>query len=31
MYREQPWHGELAELETKEAAVEAVREFILAK
>jgi hypothetical protein len=31
MYREQPWRGELVSLETKEAAVEAVREFFLAK
>jgi hypothetical protein len=31
MYREQPWHGELVQLETKEAAVEAVREFFAAK
>ena len=31
LYREQPWHGELAALQTKEATVEAVREFFLAK
>jgi len=31
LYREQPWRGELAVLQTKEAAVEAVREFLLAK
>jgi len=31
MYREQPWHGEFIQLETKEAAAEAVREFFLAK
>jgi hypothetical protein len=31
LYREQPWHGEFASLETKEAAVEAVREFFSAK
>jgi adenylate kinase family enzyme len=31
MYREQPWSGELAALRTKEATVEAVREFFLAK
>ena len=31
LYRGQPWQGELAEHQTKEATVEAVREFFLAK
>jgi adenylate kinase family enzyme len=30
LYREQPWAGELVELKTKEAAVEAVRDFLRA-
>jgi hypothetical protein len=31
MYREQPWQGDFLELKTKEAAVDAVREFFSAK